>query len=123
MTFRRSPFWLHQLLIVAKDSDLSRSLEFALRAEGFEVTSCGDMASARELSSTYACTVADHHALGKDLAVAVDFCQSFAPVVLLANETPHPLSPWVFRTMQKPMLGAALSEAVRAALQARHNPT
>ena len=123
MPSRRSPLWLPQLLIVAKGSDLSRSLQFALRAEGFEVTSVEDVASAHKLPSTYACTVADHHALGSDTAVAADFCQTFAPVVLLANETPHPLSPWTFRTVQKPLLGEALSQAVRAAVQLRANPT
>lgn len=111
-----------RILLVAPDTDLRRSLEFALRAEGFDVT-CRANIGAREQPSGYGCTVLDHHAAGTDSAAAASFCKSFSPVILLANQQPHPLSPWAFRTVLKPLLGRALSDAVHDALGAREPTT
>src|SRR5689334_16050274 len=92
---------MSRILVVAPDSDLRRSLEFALVAEGHDVT-CRNGIKAPGLPSNYDCTVLDHHVAGPDLVRASEFCQEFRPVVLLANTTPHPLSPWAFRTVLKP---------------------
>jgi len=114
---------MHRILLVAPDSDLRKSLEFALRAEGYEVTSRASI-GARERPGAYDCTVIDHHALGNNRAVAAEFCIIFAPVILLTNHRNHPLSPWVSRTVLKPLLGAALIGAVRDAMAAaRTNAT
>lgn len=102
------------ILVVVPDSELSRSLHFALEAEGFRVTWRTSI-GARAMPGEYDCTVLDHHALGEDVAAARRFVQAFAPVVLLANK-PHPLSPVAFRTLLKPHLGAPLIEAVRDAI-------
>lgn len=109
---------MHRILLVAPDSDLRKSLEFALQAEGYEVTSRASI-GARERPSAYDCTVIDHHALGNNPAFAAEFCTIFAPVILLTNHREHPLSSSAFRTMLKPLLGAALIEAIRDAVMSR----
>lgn len=109
------------VLLVAPDSDLRRSLEFSLAAEGYEVTSRASI-GAHEQPSAFACTVVDHHALGPDPQRAAAFFNIFTPVVLLANAQEHPLSPRAFRTVMKPLLGAALTDAVRDALETAAGP-
>jgi CheY-like chemotaxis protein len=107
-----------RILLVAPDSDLRRSLEFSLTAEGYEVTSRASI-GARERPDAFDCTVVDHHALGNDGRAAANFCSIFAPVILLANKLDHELSPSAFRTLLKPLLGAALTDAIYAALATR----
>ena len=109
---------MSRILLVAPDSDLRRSLEFALAAEGHEVTWQASTAT-HELPSKFDCTVLDHHAVGKDLRGGVAFCEAFRPVILLANFVPHSLSPWVYSTVQKPLLGEALVAAIRDAAAVR----
>ena len=113
---------LPRILLVAPDSDLRRSVEFALSAEGCEIISRASI-GAREVPSDYDCTVLDHHAAGGDTVLAARFCRIFAPVVLLANQPIHPLSSDAFRTVVKPFLGAALTTAVRDALAVPRAPT
>jgi hypothetical protein len=102
------------ILVIAPESDLKSSLHFALAAELFDVTWQASI-GAKPVPGDYDCTIIDHHALGQDPAAAKRFAQAFAPVILLANRT-HELSPFVFRTILKPHLGAPLIEAVRDAL-------
>jgi hypothetical protein len=103
------------ILVIARDPDLRQSLQFALEAEGYAVTWRPGIGAPGQLHH-FDCTVVDHHALGDDWAATLAFCVLNRPVVLLANSLVHPLSPNVFRTVLKPMLGAALSEAIRDAL-------
>lgn len=109
---------MSRILVIAADSDLRRSLEFALRADGHEVT-CLASTGAHVLPHGFDCTVVDHHAVGKDLKQGAAFCGAFAPVIMLANRETHPLSPHAFRTLQKPTLGPALSAAIHEAVAAR----
>lgn len=111
-----------RILLIAPDSDLRKSVVFALRAEGYDVTSSASI-GAHERASGYDCTVLDHHAVGLDPAAAARFCRLFAPVVLLADQPVHTLSPLAFRTVQKPLLGAALTDAIRDATAARDATT
>lgn len=106
-----------QILLVAPDSDLRKSVEFALQVEGYDVTSRASIA-ARE-QPHYDCTVVDHHALGNNRRRAADFCEIYEPVILLANHLPHELSPYAFRTVMKPLLGAALTDAIHDAIGKR----
>ena len=108
---------MYRIMIVVPESDLRRSLDFALAAEGYDVTWRASIA-AKELPD-FDCSVVDHHALGTNIDAAIAFCQTFDPVILLANSLPHPLSPWAFRTVLKPLLGATLTAAIHDALQAR----
>jgi hypothetical protein len=50
---------------------------------------------------------------------AAAFCSCHAPVILLANQKSHPLTPWTFRTLMKPLLGVSLTDAVFEAVAAR----
>jgi len=104
-----------RLLVIAADADLRRSLQFALEAEGFAVT-CRASIAAREIPANYDCTVVDHHVVGSDTKAAAAFFEAFRPVILLANAPVHPLSPFAFRTLQKPQLGPALSTAIHEAV-------
>lgn len=103
-----------RILIIAPEGELRHSLKFALEAELFDVTWRASI-GARPVPGEYDCTVIDHHAIGGDLTAAQRFVAAFQPVILLANG-PHDLSPFVFRTILKPHLGAPLVEGVRDAL-------
>ena len=109
---------MSHILVIAPDTDLRRSLEFALRAEGHEVTWRTSIET-EENPDRFDCTVLDHHAIGKDLARSAAFCARFKPVILLASYVPHVLSPWVFSILQKPLLGQALVAATREATASR----
>jgi len=111
-----------RLLVIAADADLRRSLQFALEAEGFAVT-CRTGIGAHEIPAHFDCTVVDHHVAGPDRRTAAAFFDAFAPVILLANTTEHPLSPFAYRTLQKPQLGPALSAAIHAAVAQRATTT
>ncbi|MEO8757137.1 MAG: hypothetical protein ABI398_05215 [Devosia sp.] len=78
---------------------------------------------ARDLSTSFDCTVLDHHALGNSLEAGEAFCDVFSPVILLANGNDHPLSPSAFATLVKPMLGRALIEAIGRAVASRGTTT
>jgi DNA-binding NtrC family response regulator len=106
---------MSRLLLIAPDSDLRRSLEFALRAEGHDVSWRASL-GARDLSSRFDCTVLDHHAIGTNMQEGTAFCRVFAPVILLANTGDHPLAPAAFMTVLKPLLGPALIEAIDRAV-------
>lgn len=103
-----------RILLIAPDSALRKSLEFALGAEGHDVTTRASV-GAHERPG-YDCTVLDQHAVGKDGAAAAAFCGNFAPVIFLTNDASHPLAQAAFRTVLKPLLGAALIRAVNDAL-------
>jgi len=103
-----------RILLIAPDSALRRSLEFALGAEGHNVTSRVSI-GAHE-TPRYDCTVLDQHATGNNEAEAATFCAVFYPVILLTSHASHPLAPAAFRTLLKPLLGAALIDAVDAAI-------
>lgn len=110
-----------RILIVVPDRDLSQSVRFALEAEFYTVSWRAGL-GARLSPGEYDCTIVDHHALGPDTQAARDFVEAFRPVILLAN-SPHDLSPLVFRTVLKPHLGAPLIEAVRDALASQRATT
>lgn len=112
---------MHRVLVIAPDFDLRRSLQFALEAEGYDVTWRASIA-ATAMPYHFDCTVVDHHALGNDKAAALAFLEAFRPAILLAN-TPHELSAAAFRTVLKPHLGPALTFAIREAIETRAVPT
>ncbi len=110
------------ILLIAAESDLRRSVEFALRADGHQVN-CFASIGAHVLPHGFDCTVIDHHAVGKDLTQGMAFCRAFAPTILLANGASHPLSAHAFRTVFKPTLGPALIAAVHDAVTTRGTTT
>jgi CheY-like chemotaxis protein len=109
---------MSRILLVAADSDLRDSIEFALLAEGHDVTSRNGIAAA-EPALAFDCTILDHHAAADDMPANQIFCRNYEPVILLANSPGHPLSAMTYTTVLKPLLGPALIHAVRGALAAR----
>lgn len=111
--------WMTNLLVVAPSSTLRNSLRFALEAEGYEVTATASLPAVDLPTSSFDCVVVDHHAIDGTAAGDHSALAASAPMVLLANSPTHPLAVLSFRTLTKPTLGPALSEAVRAAVAAR----
>ena len=108
-----------RLLLVAPDTDLRRSLAFALEAEGFAVT-IRDTPPARSwlVSNRFDCTIVDQKALTGPDYEAIAFCIKAHPVVLLASR-PHPwLVEWVAEIVDLPLAGNAVKSAVRHAIHA-----
>jgi CheY-like chemotaxis protein len=115
------PVEIEQILVVAPTDALRASLRFLLEEESYRVTTASSIEEAALLPRSNACTVLDHHALrGKSAAAIEDFIQGYWPVVLLANGTPGTELPTSFRVVTKPLLGAALSHAVREAVELRN---
>lgn len=107
------------LLVVAPSSTFRNSLRFALEAEGYDVTAAASLPAVDQPASLFDCLVLDHHAMDGASGDKGRLLAAFAPVVLLANSPAHPLATSSFRTLTKPTLGPALSDAVRAAVAAR----
>ena len=106
------------VLLVVPDSDLRKSLDFALRADGHVVNWRSTLDGA-PIPVHFDCTILDHRAVGPNLRQGQAFCRAFWPVILLANSEGHELSGSAFRTVLKPMLGPVLSAALSEALEAR----
>lgn len=105
------------LLIVGPPAALTASLRFLLEAENYTVSLASSLAEAGKLPGRFDCTILDHHVLSAQTEQeAARFLESHGPVVLLANDLSNPLSRQSFRTVTKPLLGAALSQAVREAI-------
>lgn len=107
------------LLVVAPSPTFRNSLRFALEAEGYDVTAAASMHEVDQPGSSFDCTVLDHHALDDAGAESRRILTEFEPVVFLANSPAHPMASLSFRTLTKPTLGPALSDAVRSAIAAR----
>jgi DNA-binding NtrC family response regulator len=114
---------MSHVLIVAPDTDLRRSMQFALEADGYVVSGRASIADVNVTPEEIDCVILDHHMADRRLAVARIFCARFDPVVLLANTASHPLVVSVFRTLLKPQLGPTLSSAVSDALCAQSGST
>ena len=111
-----------RILIVAPSDALRNSLRFLLEEESYAATTAASLAEASLTAGDYACTVLDHHALrdapGAEIA---EFTRSHWPVVLLTNGPASAVSA-AFRTVAKPLLGPALSQAVREAIATPTRP-
>jgi DNA-binding NtrC family response regulator len=105
-----------RILIVAPSDALRNSLRFLFEEESYTATTAASLAEASLASDDYACTVLDHHALRDSSGAEItEFTNNHWPVVLLNNGT-GPAAPAAFRTIAKPLLGPALSQAVREAI-------
>lgn len=112
-----------KILVIAPNPDLRRSVSFALEAEGLVVTSHAVLLAPDE-GRGYDCVVLDHRAVDTvPREAALDFCTRAPHVVLLAGKPEPWLASKVFRVVETPQLGGALSAAVHAAIdssQAAH---
>lgn len=112
-----------RLLLVAPDSDLRRSLVFALETEGFSVVS-RDVPPTRSwlVANRFDCTIVDQKAfVGADYE-SIAFCIKAHPVVLVAA-TPYPwLVEWVAEVVDLPLAAGAVTTAISHATEqeARH---
>lgn len=106
------------ILVVAPSPTFRNSLRFALEAEGYGVTAVAWMDQVDQPASSFACTVLDHHGLRSNGPEDRRLLEQFEPIVLLANTPTHPMAAFSFRTLTKPTLGPALSDAVRSAITA-----
>lgn len=106
------------VLIVVPDAELRQSLQFALEADGHRVEAVATLAEANARSPETDCCILDHHAADYRPGDVDAFYAKFAPVVLLANVSSHPLIARSFATVLKPLLGLPLSLAVTRALSA-----
>src|SRR5262245_22259416 len=109
-----------RLLVVAPEGDLRRSVVFALEAEGHQVTTFDRPPSTHWLAHhRFDCTVLQQDALTGEAYEAVAFCIKAHPVVLIAAR-PHPwLIEWVSQVVDLPVLGNAVTDAVRDAILVR----
>jgi len=114
------PAQIEQILVVAPTDALRASLRFLLEEESYRVSAAASIEEASALPGGFACAVIDHHALKAMRPADIDeLMRNRWPVVLLANGTPGVELPVSFRVVTKPLLGAALSQAVREAVSRR----
>jgi DNA-binding NtrC family response regulator len=103
-----------RLLVIATDEDLRRSLAFSLAAHGYVVETLADPSQAGQ-QGHIDCTIVDEdvaQALGPR---ATAFFRQHAPVVLLHYNSP---SIEVARSLQKPLRGDDIVQAVATAIHA-----
>lgn len=106
-----------RILVIAPNSDLCKSLAFALEAEGYAVTTQATIPGS-DASRGYDCVVLDHRAAVGARDDVLSFCRSSRPVLLLAGAAQPWLSREVFEVVPTPLSGDALSDAVRSAVLA-----
>lgn len=106
-----------RLLVVAPDTDLRRSLVFALETEGFSIVARETLPARSWLvSNRFDCSVIDQKALSGEPYESIAFCIKAHPVVLLAGR-PHPwLVQWVAEIVDLPLAGNDVGAAVRQAM-------
>jgi hypothetical protein len=106
-----------RLLLVAPETDLRRSLVFALETEGYAVTVRDEPPSRAWLvQNRFDCTIVDQKAFVGQPYEQIAFCIKAHPVVLLASPA-HPwLVEWVAETIEFPLPANAVTLAVRQAM-------
>jgi len=102
-----------RLLLVAADTELRRSLAFALEAEGFSVVQRDETPPRAWLrTNRFDCTIIEQKILAGPDYEDIAFCIKAHPVVLLAG-SPHPwLVEWVSEIVDLPLAAGAVSAAV-----------
>ncbi len=104
------------VIVVAPDSVMRRSLEFALTAEGFLTVSLPTIGSAlnSQHAGTAVCTIIDDNAV-EDWSSADEMLGRFlVPIVLLLGERERPVTTPSVIAVSKPFLGEPLIAAVNA---------
>ncbi len=107
---------LPSILVIAPGHELRRSLAFFLEAEGYVVTSHSEVPGA-QCGRGYDAVVLDQKAAGRSPPTVLSLCQS-APVVLLSGGAPDWLRDTVQRVVETPVIGDALSVAIRETITA-----
>jgi DNA-binding response OmpR family regulator len=101
-----------RVIVIASDEDMLRSLRFMLEAEGFFVEQATGDEAIGNGRTDIDCIVIDENALGTAAGSGIDFGRHTA--IVLA-ERPDELGVTDgYRIVQKPLLGEALIDEVRA---------
>jgi hypothetical protein len=100
-----------QIVLIVPDGVLSRSLAFALEAEGYRVCAFGSWLSASAQLPTALCIIADQEILrnGKDARPDVD---AYAARMILLAEDAAIAAPAQTQVLEKPLSGADVLSAV-----------
>jgi len=104
-----------QVLVVAPDYGLRRSLEFALEVEGFAVLSFDDVSAALASPSAAqgSCVIVDEEALLNDPLAMAAVRRFHKHVLLLVDRSRSMPDALGVRVLRKPILGNALITAIR----------
>src|SRR6218665_3790388 len=102
-----------RLLLVAPETDLRRSLVFALETEGFAVTVRDAPPSRAWLAQNrFDCTIIDQKAFVGEAYENIAFCIKAYPVVLMAARPHAWLVDWVSETIDFPLAENAVTSAI-----------
>jgi FixJ family two-component response regulator len=107
------------VLVVAPDTQLRRSITFLLEAEGYEVTAydrvpASDMAPKPRRS----CAIVDEAALADGEDIWDRLGRIAETLVMLVSSGVMPPTTFLVRPVEKPLLGQSLVEAVGKAIDA-----
>lgn len=106
-----------RLLLVAPETDLRRSLVFALEADGFAVA-VRDVPPSRAwlAANRFDCTIVDQKAFVGEAYESIAFCIKAHPVILVAANPHAWLTDWVAQTIELPLAENDVTSAVRHAM-------
>ncbi len=104
------------ILVVAPDTAFRLSLRFMLEAEGFDVVVPSSFEDARLLRRKANCMIVDHDTLAAAAIPVAHLSEEKGPVLLLADTLEEMPQAEHIRTIEKPLLGSAVVNAVRALL-------
>lgn len=107
-----------RIVVISPENDLRRSLEFALQAEDFHVSTRASVPTQAELVADAAdCVVLDETAFEHDMLQLIRFCAMAPLVVLLADKPTTAMGSLVVEIVEKPLRGGAVANSVRRALR------
>lgn len=106
-----------KVLVVVPNDELRRSIEFTVQAEGYETESHSGFPSvfAAHKVNGFDCAVVDEDAVDAGQRNLIEFARIAGderPVVVLVDRTAALVETVPFRLLRKPLLGAALIEAI-----------
>ncbi|WP_367718841.1 DNA-binding response regulator [Nitratireductor sp. GISD-1A_MAKvit] len=105
------------ILVVAPDTAFRLSLRFMLEAEGFDVVVPNRFDDAWRLRGKADCTIVDHDTLTTAGVSVTRLVEEKGPVILLADTLEDMPRAEHLRTIQKPLLGSAVVNAVHTLLE------
>jgi len=107
------------IVAIARDSALLRSLEFALQAHGYRVAPFGSWTAAKDSTAGALCVVVDGRVPAADRAACLEMIGRGVGVVLLADEDTLYSEHAGLQILHKPLSGPDVLAAVTAL---RKNP-
>lgn len=105
------------VLVIAADAVLRRSLEFLFEAEGFAVSSHDAIPARAKRQARNRCAVVDESALTFDTEEWARIAELTETIIVLLDEARELPRDMPVHTIEKPVLGAELLETVKAAMR------